>query len=61
MQFTPFDKSSEISVLIGADNPVLHMYTNVRVGEENKPVALRTKLGWVIFGGNKNNKTLSGK
>ena len=59
IQFTPFDKSSEISVLIGADNPMLHMYTNVRVGKENEPVALKTKLVWVIFGGNKNNKPLS--
>ena len=42
IQFTPFQKSSEISVLIGADNPMLHMYTNVRVGTENEPVALKT-------------------
>ena len=59
IQFTPFDKSSEISVLIGADNPMLHMNTDVRVGKENEPVALKTKFGWVMFGGNKNNKTLS--
>ena len=60
IQFTPFDKNSEISVLIGADNPMLHMYTDVHVGKENEPVALKTKLGWVIFGGNKNrNKMLS--
>ena len=59
IQFTPFDKSSEISVLIGADNPMLHMYTDVRIGKENEPVALKTKLGWVIFGGSKKNETLS--
>ena len=59
IQFTPFDKSSEISVLIGADNPKLHMYTDVRIGKENEPAALKTKLGWIIFGGNKNSKTLS--
>ena len=59
IQFTSFDKSSDISVLIGADNPMLRMYTNVRVGKENEPVALKMKLGWVMFGGNKNNKTLS--
>ena len=59
IQFTPFDKSSEISVFIGADDPMLHMYTDVRVGKENEPVALKTKLAWVLFGGNKNNKTLN--
>ena len=59
IQCTPFDESSEISVLIRANNPMLHMYTEARVGKENEPVALKTKLGWVIFGGNKNNKTLS--
>ena len=58
IQFAPFDKSSEISSLIGADNPMLHMYTDARVGKENEPIALKMKLGWVIFGGNKNNKTL---
>ena len=45
IQFTPFDKSSEISLLIGADNPMFHMYTDVRIGKENEPVALKTKLG----------------
>ena len=38
---------------------MLHMYTDVQVENKNKPVVLKTKLGWVIFGGNKNNKTLS--
>ena len=59
IQFTPFDKNSEISVLIGADNPMLHMHTDVRVGKENEPVALKTKLRWLIFGGSKKNETLN--
>ena len=59
IQFRPFDKISEISVLIGADNLMLRVYTYVPVGKENKPVALKTTLDWVIFDGNKNNKTLS--
>ena len=35
------------------------MYTNVRVGKESEPVALKTKLVWVLFGRNKNNKLLN--
>ena len=46
---------SDISILIGADNPMLHLYTDIRVGNENEPMALKTKLGWVIFGGRQNN------
>ena len=31
IQFTPFDKSSEISLLIGADNLMLHIYNEVPI------------------------------
>ena len=53
IQFTPFNESSKISVLIGGNNPMLHMY------KEKELVPLKTKLGWVIFVGNKNKKTSS--
>ena len=55
-----FNLQLSIKALIGADNPVLHMYTEMRIGKENELVALKTKLSSVIFGGNKNrSKTLS--
>ena len=40
---------------------MLHMYTDVREGRENEAVASKAKLGWVLFGENKNNKTLNVK
>ena len=45
--------TSQISILIGADQPHLHAYTDVRKRNPNEPVALQTTLGWVIKGGNK--------
>ena len=45
--------TSRISILIGADQPHLQSYTDVRKRNPNKPVALQTTLGWVIMGGNK--------
>ena len=44
---------SQISILIGADQPHLHLYTDVRKRNPNDSVALQTTLGWVIMGGNK--------
>ena len=44
---------SQISILIGADQPHLHLYTDVRKGNPSQPVALQTTLGWVIMGRNK--------
>ena len=45
--------SSEISILVGADQPHLHLHTDIRKRNPNNPVALQTTLGWVIAGGNK--------
>ena len=48
----PFETSDkEISVLIGADLPQLHINYDVRVGENDHPVGMLTKLGWVLLGG----------
>ena len=47
--FTPL--TEKISILIGADMPELHLYLNYKLGKPSEPVAIETKLGWVIFGG----------
>ena len=48
-----------ISILIGADEPDLHLYTENRIGNTNEPVALLTTLGWVLMGGKSNNSKIS--
>ena len=48
-----------ISILIGADEPHLHLYTENRIGNTNEPVALLTTLGWVLMGGKSNNSKIS--
>ena len=45
-------ETATVSVLIGADHPHIHLYTETRSRCENEPVALSTKLGWVLMGGN---------
>ena len=48
----PLETSNkEISVLIGADLPQLHISYDIRVGENDHPVGMLTKLGWVLLGG----------
>ena len=49
-------ESRNIEILIGADHPNLHLYTETRSRNHNEPVALHTTLGWVLFGGNKNSE-----
>ena len=53
------NKSSETSVLIGADNSMLDTHTNLRAGKEKNPVGLKAKPVWLIFGGNENNNKTS--
>ena len=50
----PFDSPQDknIEVLIAADHPSLHLYTEIKTGNHNEPIALHTTLGWVLFGGN---------
>ena len=44
------DDTQEISILIGADFPQLHVSQDVRIGKENEPIAILTPLGWVLMG-----------
>ena len=48
------DNSKEISILIGADFPHLHLSRSVRIGKETEPIAVLTPLGWVLMGGKGN-------
>ena len=43
------DNNKEISILIGADFPHLHLSRNVRIGKETEPIL--TPLGWVLMRG----------
>ena len=57
----PFDspQDKDIEILIGADHPNLHLYTEIKSGNNNKPAALHTTLGWVLFGGNQSSPACS--
>ena len=55
INFSNIDVDIDISILNGADNSMFHLYTDIRVGNENEPVAFETKLGEIIFWGRQNN------
>ena len=44
----------DFSVLIGADMPHLHMYTDTQIGEKDQAIALLATHGWVLMGGKSN-------
>ena len=48
---TPFDslKDKKIEILIGADHPNLHLYAEIKTGNNNEPIALHTTLGWIFL------------
>ena len=48
--FSNIDVVSDILILIRAGNPMLRIYVDISVENENEPVALKTKIVWVIFG-----------
>ena len=48
--------SSDVSLLIGADMPELHLPNEIRKGNKNEPVGIKSVLGWVLLGGNNKEK-----
>ena len=47
----PEAKEGEVSILIGADRPdIIEKQLDKREGESGEPVAVRTPLGWTVFG-----------
>ena len=43
--------SNKISLIIEADMPEFHLHLEYRHGEPGEPIGIKTKLGWVLFGG----------
>ena len=58
--FTNIVGVGDISILIGADDPMLHICMDIRIGNENEPMTPKTKLGWAFLGNTNNtNKYLN--
>ena len=53
----PVLTDSDVTLLIGTDHANLLLHRNFRQGQNGDPTAVRTTLGWVLMGGNKE-KTL---
>ena len=41
----------DITVLIGSDHPELLLHQEFKIGKPGDPVAVKTKLGWMLIGG----------
>ena len=48
--------SPDVSLLIGADMPELHLPYEIRKGNKNEPVGIKLVLCWVLLGGNNKEK-----
>lgn len=53
-----FTKTSEIDLLIGATTFAHLIESGLVHGQPNKPIAQKTKLGWVVSGGYKSKDSL---
>ena len=49
-------KGLVVTILTGTDHADLLLHIEFRVERERKPLAVSTKLGWVLMGGSKRNK-----
>ena len=49
----------DISILIGVDLPHLQIFHDAISGDQNEPVAMLTKLRWVLLGGNNHKAEIS--
>ena len=57
LKYIYFDaSSSDVSLLIGAGIPELHLPNEITKWNKNEPVGIKFVLGWVLLGGNNNEK-----
>ena len=49
----------DVSILIGADLPEAVLHLEFRMGGAKEPIAVRTLLGWALFGGKSNSQKTS--
>lgn len=50
---------SDVTVLIGADHPELHLHQEFKTGNPGDPVAVKTKLGWMLMGGKRKENNIN--
>ena len=50
----PCLNNTDVTILIGSDYPDLLLHYEYRKGNNDEPIAIRTKLGWVLMGGRNN-------
>ena len=48
-------KAVDVTILIGTDHAKLLLHREFRVRRDAEPMAVKTKLGWVLMGGSKHN------
>ena len=49
-------KDLDVTIFIGTDHADLLLHREFRVGRDGEPMAVKTKLGWVLMRGSKHNK-----